>query len=270
MPELPEVETICQGIRCHLIGQRIYQVIVRQQQLRWPVPLNLIDDLPSQVIHAITRRGKYLLFKIDQGSLIMHLGMSGHIRILPTNTPNQKHDHIDIAMENGDCLRFNDPRRFGALLWAQHPDQHPLLVKLGPEPLSNKFTANYLYQQTRKRKTPIKTFIMDSHIVVGVGNIYANEALFSAHINPLKKAEDISQEQCNTLTRSIKNILSKAIKQGGTTLKDFKNSEGKPGYFKQQLQVYGRGDKACNRCEATLKEIRINNRTTVYCTHCQY
>lgn len=270
MPELPEVETSCRGIAAHLHQQTIAEVIIRHYQLRWPISQELPKKLAHQCIQAISRRAKYILIQVPAGTLLIHLGMSGSVRILPQNTPLLKHDHVDLVLANGQCLRFNDPRRFGAMLWVESdPYQHPLLINLGPEPLTEAFTGYYLYTKTRHKNVPIKTLIMDSHIVVGVGNIYANEALFMAGIHPKQAAYQLSQLHCDKLTNAIKQVLASAIKQGGTTLRNFVSSEGKPGYFKQQLYVYGRGGEACKHCLTALVEIRLGQRSTVFCPSCQ-
>lgn len=270
MPELPEVETTRRGIAPHIEGQIITAVIVRQPKLRWVVPDLLSQTLIGQSIHSVSRRAKYLLLTTDSGTLLVHLGMSGSLRILSTNQEPGKHDHIDFIFADETVMRFNDPRRFGAVLWTSAPiNEHPLLKDLGPEPLLSDFTGELLYQLSRNRKTPVKSFIMDSHIVVGVGNIYANEALFLAGILPARPAGKISLARYQRLVETIRIILQDAIKQGGTTLRDFVNESGKPGYFQQQLRVYGRGELPCKVCLQPLTEIRIANRSTVYCAHCQ-
>ncbi|HVV68836.1 MAG TPA: bifunctional DNA-formamidopyrimidine glycosylase/DNA-(apurinic or apyrimidinic site) lyase [Gammaproteobacteria bacterium] len=270
MPELPEVETTRLGLKPYLEGQIIQQVIVRDPRLRWPIPSNINKILPGQTVHVIERRGKYLLFKLDNGSLIIHLGMSGRLRIFSQPTVPQKHDHLDIKFCNQLILRFTDPRRFGACLWVEgDPLLHPLLKNLGVEPLQRQFTSKYLWQLARNRKMPIKNFIMSANIVVGVGNIYANEALFAARIHPARPADNISLEEFNQLVIAVKAVLRQAIAKGGTTLKDFFNSEGKAGYFVNQLQVYGRQGQACVDCGLRLKAMRIGQRSSVYCPHCQ-
>lgn len=270
MPELPEVETVRRGIIPHLVNQRIVRVVVRQAQLRWPIPAFFAKQLSGQIIHQITRRGKYLLLHAEQGTVIIHLGMSGHLRVLSTDEPLKKHDHVDFILENGQTLRFNDTRRFGTILWTnEDPLLHPLLSELGPEPLSDDFNGGYLYQRAQSRHIAIKQFIMDGRIVVGVGNIYANEALFMAGIHPLNSAGKISSNEYKKLAEAIKKILLAAIDSGGSTIKDFLNSTGKPGYFVQQLQVYGRAGLLCKKCRRLLQEIRISDRTTVFCPNCQ-
>ena len=270
MPELPEVETTRRGIAPHIEGQIITDVIVRQPRLRWAVPDLLSQTLVGQAIRSVSRRAKYLLFETDTGTLIVHLGMSGSLRILSQDLAPGKHDHVDFIFAGGTVLRFNDPRRFGAVLWTFAPTaEHPLLKDLGPEPLLPDFTGDLLYQLSRNRKMPVKSFIMDSHIVVGVGNIYANEALFLAGILPARPAGKIALARYQRLVETIRIILQDAITQGGTTLRDFVNESGKPGYFQQQLRVYGRGELPCKVCLQPLLEVRIANRSTVYCPHCQ-
>lgn len=270
MPELPEVETTLRGIAPHIEHQFIENVVVRQNQLRWPVPSTIKKHLIGKKVNQLARRGKYLLFKVGQGTIISHLGMSGSFRIITPNIPPKKHDHIDIEFANNKILRFTDPRRFGAFLWTeQDPMLHPLLSKLGIEPFNHHFSGNYLWRKAQGRKTPIKSFIMDNKIVVGIGNIYATEALFYAGINPQTPAGNISQELFNQLAKSAKHILRKAIKQGGTTLKDFVNSEGKPGYFTFYLKVYNRAGLPCIKCQTTLIRICIGQRGAVYCESCQ-
>jgi len=270
MPELPEVETTRRGIEPHVLNQTITQVVIRKHQLRWKIPSALPQYLENKTINKVERRGKYLLLTTTTGTVIIHLGMSGSLRVLPADSVATKHDHIDLLLTNQLCLRFNDPRRFGCYLWTdENPLQHSLLKNLGPEPLTTDFHPQYLYQQSRKRKTSIKLFIMDSKIVVGVGNIYANEALFQAGINPKHAAGKVTLEQYSKLVKAIKNILQAAIKQGGTTLRNFISSDGKLGYFKQKLKVYGRGGLDCSNCGTMLKEIRLGQRSTVFCGKCQ-
>lgn len=270
MPELPEVETTRRGIAPHLTGRTIRKVVVRQRQLRWPVPRNLNSLLQGQVIGQIDRRGKYLLLKLPTGSLIIHLGMSGSLRVLPADSAPQKHDHLDIVLDNDQCLRLRDPRRFGAVLWTRNdPMQHKLLKGLGPEPLDDAFNGEYLWQRSRGRKLAIKAFIMDSKIVTGVGNIYANEALYLAGIHPRRAAGRLSRERYAGLADAIKQVLRAAIRQGGTTLRDFTASDGKPGYFRQQLHVYERETLPCHHCGKALLHRVIGQRSSYYCSHCQ-
>lgn len=270
MPELPEVETTRRGIEPHLGNGTVSQLIVRNGRLRWPVDPDLPTLLAGKKIRTLSRRGKYLIFQFSHGALLWHLGMSGSIRVLTENAEPQKHDHIDLCLSNGKRLRYNDPRRFGAAVWTTEPvDTHPLIQHLGPEPLSEDFNSDYLFQQSRKKNQAVKSWIMDSKVVVGVGNIYANESLFLAGIRPTKAAGKLTKKKIEDLTVHIKDVLSKAIKQGGTTLRDFVGSDGKPGYFKQQLFVYGRGGQPCKQCDAILKEKVIAQRATTYCTQCQ-
>lgn len=270
MPELPEVETTRRGIIKHIKNQPVTAIKVRQPKLRWPVTPGLLRDLPGQKVKDVQRRGKYLLLMTDIGTVLMHLGMSGSLRIVKAGTAASKHDHVDITFAGHTMLRFTDPRRFGCILWHQGAlNQHPLLRDLGPEPLTDGFNSDYLYKISRQRKIAIKAFIMDSHVVVGVGNIYANEALFLAGIRPGIGAGNISRPRYRKLNECIKQVLKQAIGEGGTSLRDFTNSDGKPGYFKQSLLVYGRGGEACTVCSSTLKEIRLAGRSTVYCSQCQ-
>lgn len=269
MPELPEVETTLRGIAPHTVNRQVSQVIIRQSRLRWPIPPELPALLSQQQLLGITRRGKYLLFEFAQGHALIHLGMSGSLRIVDAVTPPNAHDHFDWVFGN-IALRYHDPRRFGCLLWIEgEPHEHKLLAMLGPEPLTDEFTADYLFKRSRKRTQAIKQFLMDSHVVVGVGNIYANESLFMSRIKPIRKAGALTRKNCEDLVRDIKFVLDRSIQQGGTTLRDFVGGDGKPGYFKQQLLVYGRGGEACIECGKILKEIRMMDRTTIYCVACQ-
>lgn len=270
MPELPEVETTGRGIAPHIVGKKIHQVIVRQRQLRWLIADDFEASLLNETIERVERRAKYLLLKTQNGTLIIHLGMSGNLRIVPANSPTNFHDHVDIIFDENTVLRFNDQRRFGALVWATGEIlKHPLLRDLGVEPLTDDFTPSLLFQMSRRKRVPIKTFLMNGKIVVGVGNIYANEALFLSGILPTRHAGDLSSCDCEKLFGHIREVLAKAIEQGGTTLRDFVNADGKAGYFQQQLHVYGRGNLPCTTCAQPLTEIRLANRTTVFCSHCQ-
>jgi formamidopyrimidine-DNA glycosylase len=264
MPELPEVETTLRGIAPHIVNHTVSGVIIRQARLRWPIPPELSSLIAQQTLLGISRRGKYLLFEFAQGHALIHLGMSGSLRIVAADTTPNAHDHFDWVF--GDIsLRYHDPRRFGCLLWVEgEPQDHKLLAMLGPEPLTDEFTAEYLFKRSRKRTQAIKQFIMDSHVVVGVGNIYANESLYMSRIKPIRKAGTLTRKNCEDLVKDIKFVLSRSIEQGGTTLRDFVGGDGKPGYFKQQLLVYGRGGEACTECTKLLKEIRMMDRTTVY------
>lgn len=270
MPELPEVETSRRGISPHIIDSKINNVIMRHHQLRWPIPSNLPILLKNKKLLAVDRRAKYLLLHFENGTLLIHLGMSGSLRICKLNTPPNKHDHVDLQFEN--CLlRYTDPRRFGAILWlGKNYEKCSLLTILGPEPLSEEFTAAYLYQRSKSKKLPIKQFIMDQKVVTGVGNIYATEALFNAGISPVRAANNISLKRYQVLVVAIKEILNAAIKQGGTTLKDFVGGDGKPGYFQQTLHIYGKMGQQCPRCQHDLSAIKLAARNSVYCRHCQH
>ena len=268
MPELPEVETSRRGILPYLKGQIIDKIIVRQPKLRWPVD-KAISNVHGQVILDIKRRAKYLLLQLPNNWIVIHLGMSGSLRILKNPQKAEKHDHIDLVLENGVTLRYTDPRRFGSWLWANSLDEISQLQHLGLEPLSNQFSAKYLLKKARNRKVPIKSWIMDNHIVVGVGNIYASESLFMAKINPTRKVNSLQLNEFERLVATIKQVLTKSIKQGGTTLKDFLQSNGKPGYFAQELQVYGREGQQCLICGTEIKSQKIGQRNTFYCEFCQ-
>lgn len=270
MPELPEVETTRRGIEPHVRDQRITRLVVRQPRLRWPIPAELGALLEGSTIDRVERRGKYLLMPFAHGTLLMHLGMSGSLRIIAAGQLAGKHDHVDIELSSGQALRFTDPRRFGAILWQPSAgDTHPLLAELGPEPLTDAFDGDYLFARSRGRSAAVKTFLMDSHIVVGVGNIYANEALFSAGIRPDRAAGRVSRMRYAALAEEVKHVLTRSIKQGGTTLRDFVGGDGNPGYFRQQLNVYGRGGEGCSICNTMLNEIRLGQRSTVFCRRCQ-
>lgn len=268
MPELPEVEVSRLGITPHMLGETIKEVRVHQRQLRWPIP-HEVSLLEGQTISAITRRSKYLVISTAKGSVILHLGMSGNLRVIDKSTELKKHDHLEIELLNGKVLRLNDPRRFGACLWQAPNETHSVFEKLGPEPLTDAFNIAYLFNLSRGRKTAIKQFLMDNAVVVGVGNIYANESLFKAGISPKRAAGQISKARYEKLVPIIKQTLAEAITQGGTTLKDFAQTDGKPGYFAQKLLVYGRKGKPCVNCGNELKEIRQGQRSTVYCVTCQ-
>ncbi|MGB0893231.1 MAG: bifunctional DNA-formamidopyrimidine glycosylase/DNA-(apurinic or apyrimidinic site) lyase [Parashewanella sp.] len=269
MPELPEVEVTRMGVEPHLLNQTATDLIIRNPNLRWPVP-DVARNIIGQQIKVVTRQAKYLLLETDAGTTLIHLGMSGSLRVLPADTAVEKHDHIDLVLGNNKILRLNDPRRFGAWLWYELPiETHPLLSKLGPEPLSENFNVQYLQHALSNKKKAIKLCLMDNHIVVGVGNIYANEALFEAGIHPQAAADSVEDDKLALLVDTVKVILANAIKQGGTTLKDFTNADGKPGYFAQKLHVYGRGNQPCFSCGKLLTEIKLGQRATVFCEHCQ-
>ena len=272
MPELPEVETTLRGIAPHITGKTVCQTIVRQSKLRWNINHNLADILQGQNLIQCTRRAKYLLLQFPIGVLLIHLGMSGSLRIFSegeTPAPD-KHDHVDIIFNDGTCLRYHDPRRFGAILWyTGAAETHPLLQHLAPEPLSPEFNPQYLHQALQNRKSPIKTLLMDNKIVVGVGNIYANESLFLAGISPHRQGKNISQHEATLLVHHIRAVLRAAIQQGGSTLRDFVNSDGKSGYFQQQYTVYGRHNQACVQCGGLILKETLGQRGTFYCPHCQ-
>lgn len=269
MPELPEVETSRRGIAPWMENERIEEVTVRDRRLRWPVPEHIETSLEGEVIRSLKRRAKYLLFETDKGTALLHLGMSGSLRIISPDEPAGKHDHVDIRLGNGKALRFRDPRRFGSLLWAEDPADHPLLRELGPEPLDAEFDGAYLWEKARGRKVAIKPFIMNAGIVVGVGNIYASEALFIAGIHPKRAAGRVSRARMEALSDAIKKVLSRAIKAGGTTLRDFHGGDGEPGYFKQKLEVYGRDGEPCRRCNTEVSVVVLGQRSTFYCKRCQ-
>ncbi|MDA7746825.1 bifunctional DNA-formamidopyrimidine glycosylase/DNA-(apurinic or apyrimidinic site) lyase [Psychromonas sp.] len=270
MPELPEVETSRRGISPHIINQKITNIALRHHQLRWPIPDNLPLLLKNKTLLSIDRRAKYLLLRFENGTLLIHLGMSGSLRICEIGSVAQKHDHVDFQFQH--CLlRYTDPRRFGAILWlGLTPEESTLLSILGPEPLSDEFTTEMLYEQAKKRKVPVKQLIMDQKIVTGVGNIYATEALFNAGISPIRAANNISLKRYQLLVDAIKKILEEAIKQGGTTLKDFVGGDGKPGYFQQTLHVYGKTGLLCPNCQTPLSSVKIAARNSVYCQQCQH
>lgn len=274
MPELPEVETTRRGLAPHVEGRRVAKVLLRRPDLRWPIPAEIETLLPGQRIRHVRRRAKYLLLDTDAGSALLHLGMSGSLRVLPASTALRKHDHVDIALDSGQVLRFNDPRRFGCLLWQPQGELHPLLAGLGPEPLHENpdgtaFDGEYLFARSRGRSSAVKTFLMDQAVVVGVGNIYAAEALFMAGISPLRAAGNVSRARYFALADAVKTLLTYAIERGGTTLRDFISPDGAPGYFEQELLVYGRAGLACPNCGRTLKHANIGQRATVWCGHCQ-
>ncbi len=270
MPELPEVETSRRGIEPHILQRRIERVIVRQHRLRWPVPETLPALCRRQTVEAVHRRGKYLLLQLQAGTVLLHLGMSGSLRIVGSGQAADKHDHIDFCFDNDKVLRLHDPRKFGCVLWAEPPvEHHPLLASLGPEPLDDDFDGDYLFERSRQRRVNVKTFIMNSQVVVGVGNIYASESLFRAAIHPGVAAGRISRKRYRKLADAIRETLRSAIRAGGTTLRDFTDGEGKPGYFAQQLSVYGRQGEDCQRCGASIRQTVQQQRSTFYCPRCQ-
>jgi formamidopyrimidine-DNA glycosylase len=269
MPELPEVETSRRGIAPWLEGMRVRNVTVRERRLRWPVPKDIDRLLPGEIIHSIRRRAKYLLFHTDAGTMLLHLGMSGSVRIIADNEPAAKHDHVDIGIEGGKALRFRDPRRFGSILWAKNAADHPLLRDLGPEPLGLDFSGEYLWRMSRGRRISIKQFIMNASIVVGVGNIYASESLFMACVHPRRRADRVSLQRMRVLANCIVTVLEQAITAGGTTLRDFYGGDGEPGYFRPRLEAYGREGEPCRRCNEPISAIVLGQRSTFYCKRCQ-
>lgn len=269
MPELPEVETTRRGILPYIDQQTVLEVIVRQPKLRWLVPEE-IQAMKGELIQSVRRRGKYILLETSKGTALIHLGMSGSLRVLDVGTEVEKHDHVDIIFNNGKLIRLRDPRRFGSVLWTtKNPLKHKLIKSLGPEPLDIDFNVDYLFQRSRGRKVSIKQFIMNGHVVVGVGNIYACESLFKAGISPKALAGKVSKKRYEKFVEIIKEVLAAAIEQGGTTLKDFVQAEGNPGYFQQQLNVYGRAGEPCLVCDSIVKQIKQGQRSTFYCGKCQ-
>ena len=269
MPELPEVETSRRGIEPWLVGRRIGRVVVRDRRLRWPVARGLETRLAGATIAAVGRRAKYLLIETSKGTAILHLGMSGSVFIVDAGTPAGVHDHVDVELDSGHALRFRDPRRFGSLHLSARPLQHRLLRNLGPEPLGDEFTGDYLFDASRSRRIAVKPFIMNAAIVVGVGNIYASEALFLAGIHPRRAAGRIARQRYARLATSIRDVLARAIQAGGTTLRDFYGGDGEPGYFAQQLNVYDREGEPCRRCSAGIRAVVLGQRSTYYCRNCQ-
>lgn len=270
MPELPEVETTLRGLVPHLSGNTVADVFIRNSRLRWPIPQDLPALLRGQTVRDLQRRAKYLFVRFDHGTLILHLGMSGSLRILTVPTVADRHEHFDLLLADGKIMRLRDPRRFGAVLWQSGATtQHPLLTKLGPEPLLEQFDTGYLYAATRKRGTAIKQLIMDNHIVVGVGNIYANEALFRSGIKPQLAAGKLSRDRCARLVTEIRATLGEAIKLGGSSLRDYVDSDGKQGYFQQHYWVYGRAKEPCRKCGGTIRQIKQGQRSSFYCPTCQ-
>lgn len=269
MPELPEVETTRRGILPYIDQQIVTEVIVRQPKMRWPIPSE-IHEMEGQIIESVKRRGKYLLLETAKGTALIHLGMSGSLRVVDAGSEHEKHDHIDIVFNNKKAIRLRDPRRFGSVLWThKNPLKHKLIRSLGPEPLGDDFNVDYLYQQSRGRTVSIKQFIMNGQIVVGVGNIYACESLFKAGISPKRLAGKVSKARYKKLVEVIKEVLAQAIEQGGTTLRDFVQAEGNPGYFQQELNVYGRAGELCLVCDSAVKQMTQGQRSTFYCGKCQ-
>jgi formamidopyrimidine-DNA glycosylase len=269
LPELPEVETSRRGIEPWIVDRTVVDVVVRDRRLRWPVARGIENRLRGQRIDSVGRRAKYLLINTASGTALLHLGMTGSVFIVDRGTPAGVHDHIDVELDSGKALRFRDPRRFGSFFFSERPYEHPLLARLGPEPLDDAFDGEYLWTASRGRKVSVKQFIMNAHVVVGVGNIYASESLFLAGINPKRAAGRIARHRYNGLTGSIKDVLRRSIEAGGTTLRDFYGGDGEPGYFRQELEVYGREDEHCRRCDTIITAIVQGQRTTYYCKTCQ-
>ncbi len=270
MPELPEIETARAGLAPLLTGQVLRGARVRESRLRWPVPADLSDLLCGQRIDLVARRGKYLLLHLRRATIVIHFGMSGSLRVAPADAAAGKHDHVDFVLEDERVLRFHDPRRFGSIHWHPGPaGEHFLLAHLGPEPLQGEFDGDWLFHRSRRRRIAVKAFVMDSRTVVGVGNIYAGEALFLAGIHPGRSAGRVSRARYAALVKAIREVLSDAIAAGGTTLRDFVNADGRPGYFARRLRVYGRKGEPCEQCRKPIKSRRIGGRTSYFCSTCQ-
>jgi formamidopyrimidine-DNA glycosylase len=270
MPELPEVETTRRGIETWVTGRAITALVVRDRRLRWPIPHGLERELAGQRITGVGRRAKYLLIHCQRGALIVHLGMSGSLRVLDSSAPVVRHDHFDLRLDSGRCLRFNDPRRFGSLLWTgSDPACHRLLRSVGPEPLDASFDGEYLHRVSRGRRVALKNFLMNARVVVGVGNIYASEALFRARLRPGRRAASLTAREAARLARAIKSVLGNAIRAGGTTLRDFVGADGNPGYFRQKLYVYERSGRPCRICRTPIRKVVQGQRSTYYCPACQ-
>ena len=269
MPELPEVETTRRGVEPALVGRSVRDVRIHDRRLRQPVTPGLTNILCGKRLLGIQRRAKYLLFDFGDGTLLVHLGMSGSLRIVAAREARLPHDHVELEFSRQHCLRFRDPRRFGLVLWVQSPGEHSLLAHLGPEPLGEAFDGDHLYRLSRGRKAAVKNFVMDGRIVVGVGNIYASEALFRAGILPTRAAGRVSRVRYATLAEEIKAVLSEAITAGGTTLRDFMRNDGEPGYFRQDLRVYGRADEPCVACGRPIVCRVIGQRSSFFCRSCQ-
>jgi len=270
VPELPEVETTRRGLAPHVRGRRIAALEVYERRLRWPIAAGLSARLAGKRITGVGRRGKYLLLELDSGTLLLHLGMSGNVRLVPASAPRVAHDHFDLLLDSGKSLRFNDPRRFGSLIYTRgDPLAHPLLKDLGPEPLTAAFDTGYLWRITRRRRVAIKQLIMNSRLVVGVGNIYASEALYRARIRPRRPARSLSRAECARLVQGVRAVLTSAIRAGGTTLRDYLRADGSPGYFRQRLYVYERAGRPCRRCGTPIRAIAQGQRSSYYCPSCQ-
>lgn len=270
MPELPEVETTRRGLEPYVAGRRILSLTVHERRLRWPVAADLPHVLAGQRIESVGRRAKYLLLNLTHGTLLWHLGMSGSLRVVPVGLPADTHDHIDLVLDSGQQVRFNDPRRFGSLHYVSGaPQNHPLLARLAPEPFDPAFNPQYLWEITRRRRAPIKQVLLNSHLVTGVGNIYANEVLFQAGVRPRRQARGLSLAKVERIVEAVREVLSKAIRAGGTTLRDYIDPEGRPGYFKQELFVYERTDQPCRVCGTPIRQFTQGQRSTWYCPRCQ-
>lgn len=270
MPELPEVETTRRGLEPRVVGRRIREVVVRNPKLRWPVPRDLAARLEGEEVLAVRRRGKYLLFDTRKGHLLVHLGMSGRLTVVPEDRPAKPHDHVDLRLETREALRLNDPRRFGAMLWIRGPaEEHALLSGLGLEPFDPAFTGEALHERARGRRVAVKPFLMNSRVVTGVGNIYASEALFRAGIHPLRPAGRISLARWRTLASAVRRTLSAALDHGGTTLRDFVSADGVRGGYQARCAVYGREGKPCPKCRRPVRALRQGQRSTFYCPGCQ-
>jgi formamidopyrimidine-DNA glycosylase len=270
MPELPEVETTRRGLLPHVVGRSVRDVVVRNPNLRWPVPKDLRRRVRGERVRDIRRRGKYLLFDFARGHLLVHLGMTGRLTVVPAKTAPRKHDHVDLVLDDGKVLRFNDARRFGTVLWLETPaEEHALLRDLGLEPLEAGFTGEKLRSRAKGRRVAVKQFLMNGEIVTGVGNIYASEALFRAGIHPSRSAGQISAPRWERLAQSIRVTLESAIDSGGSTLRDFVSAEGRPGYFQHRHAVYGRAGKACPACKTPIRALRHGQRSTFFCPRCQ-
>ena len=271
VPELPEVETVRRGIEPHVLGRKIERVTIRDRRLRWPVPKNFARFAQGRRIEQTSRRGKYLILVLDNNDrVLIHLGMSGRLLVLRAGHALRKHDHVDFALSSGVLLRFNDPRRFGAVLpWPAAQKTHPLMETMGPEPFSDEFNGDYLFRLSRKRTAPVKSFVMDGRVVVGAGNIYAAEALYRSGIKPMRATGNLNRAHCAALAKNIREVLAEAVEQGGTTLRDFFGADGQPGYFQQTLFVYGRESEPCLKCAAPIRRVIIGQRSSFYCPRCQ-
>jgi formamidopyrimidine-DNA glycosylase len=270
LPELPEVETTRRGVEPYVVGRTVLALNVHEPRLRWRIPEELPGQIAGQSVRRTGRRAKYLLLELTRGTLIWHLGMSGSLRVLPADTPRLDHDHLDLVLDSGYVLRFNDPRRFGSLHYTTaDPHEHPLLANLAPEPLDREFDGDYLWRATRRRRVAIKQLLMNSRLVVGVGNIYANEALFRARVRPRRAARSLSRAETQRLARAIRAVLLLAIRVGGTTLRDYVGADGSPGYFRQRLYVYERSGMPCRRCGTAIRAVTQGQRSTYYCPTCQ-